>query len=59
MEFNQFGIRFIYFMIVKWVFLNFNMFVYFLIRELENKYCNIDLWKLVLVFFFVRMGEGD
>lgn len=47
MEFNQFGIRFIYFMIVKWVFLNFNMFVYFLIRELDNKYCNIDLWKLV------------
>lgn len=47
MEFSQFGIRFIYFMIVKWVILNFNMYVYFLIRELDNKYCNIDLWKLV------------
>lgn len=56
-------------MIVKWVLLNFNMPVHFSIRESDNKYRNIDSWKLAQkmivnsklknLFFFVRMGEGD
>lgn len=33
-------------MIVKWVLLNFNMPVHFSIRESDNKYRNIDSWKL-------------
>lgn len=46
MEFNYFGIRFTYFMVVKLVLLNFNMPVDFSIRESDNKYRNIDSWKL-------------
>lgn len=34
-------------MVVKWVLLNFNMPVHFSIRESDNKYRNIDSWKLV------------
>lgn len=33
-------------MVVKWVLLNFNMPVHFSIRESDNKYRNIDSWKL-------------
>lgn len=33
-------------MVVKWVLLNFNMPVHFSIRESDNKYRNIDPWKL-------------
>lgn len=33
-------------MVVKWVLLNLNMPVHFSIRESDNKYRNIDSWKL-------------